>query len=76
MPNKRDVHTVPNPEGSGWRNRVGGELQRTVHRTQEAAADRGRGIARQNHSEHFIHGRTGQIRERNSYGPDKFPPRG
>lgn len=76
MPKKADVHTVPNPNGSGWINKVGGRPTGTAHRTQETAADAGRAIARQQKSEHAIHGRDGTIREKNSYGPDKHPPRG
>ncbi|MDG6135643.1 DUF2188 domain-containing protein [Lactococcus petauri] len=33
-------------------------------------------IAKNKNSEMFIHGRNGQIRERNSYGNDPFPPKG
>jgi len=33
-------------------------------------------IAINQQSEMFIQGRDGQIRERNSYGDDPFPPKG
>ena len=75
MAAKKDVHTVPNPSGSGWINKVGGKPTGTVHRTQEAAKDRGRSIARQEQSEHSVHGRDGRIREKNSYGNDPNPPK-
>ena len=71
-----DVHTTPNPNGNGWVNNVGGRPTGVVHRTQETAVEVGRDIARQNSSEHFIHGRNGQIRERNTYGDDPYPPKG
>ena len=71
---KKDVHTVPNPSGKGWVNKVGGEVT-SRHRTQENAADRGREIARENRSEHAIHRRDGTIGEKNSYGNDPNPPR-
>jgi hypothetical protein len=45
-----------------------------VHRTQWTAAETGRTIARQQQSEHSIHGRNGQFREKNSYGIDPNPP--
>ena len=35
-----------------------------------------RGIARNQGSEMFIHGRDGRIRDRDSHGNDPFPPRG
>jgi len=42
----------------------------------EPAIERAREIARHQESELFIHRRNGQIRERNSYGNDPFPPEG
>jgi hypothetical protein len=45
-------------------NKVGGDVA-SRHRTQENAAERGREIARQNHSEHAIHRRDGTPKDRN-----------
>jgi hypothetical protein len=73
---KKDVHTTPNPEGKGWVNKVAGKPTGVTHRTQENAADAGRKIARQNESEHSIHRRDGTVGPKNSYGPDKHPPKG
>lgn len=75
MSRKSGVHTVPNPDGAGWVNELNG---RTVshHRTQGTASERGREIAQEHHTEHLIHRPNGQIRERNSYGNDPFPPAG
>jgi hypothetical protein len=47
-----------------------------VHDTQKEAIDRGREIARNQGTELFIHGRDGQIRERDSHGNDPHPPKG
>ena len=44
--------------------------------TQSQAMDVARHIATNQRSEVLIHGRNGQIRERNSYGNDPCPPRG
>lgn len=71
---KRDVHTGKNTEGQGWVNKVAGRVEST-HRTQEAAADAGRRMAKRRHSDHVIHGRDGRIREKNSYGSDPNPPK-
>jgi len=72
---KRPVHTVKH-EG-GWANRrEGSNRVSSTHRTQAAAAREGRAAARRDRTEHFIHGRDGRIRERNSYGNDPFPPKG
>ncbi|MDD2516245.1 MAG: DUF2188 domain-containing protein [Candidatus Gracilibacteria bacterium] len=43
---------------------------------QKNAIEYAKEIAKNNNSELFIHGKTGKIRERNSYGNDNFPPRG
>lgn len=72
---KRNVHVVPHPDG-GWAtrsegaDRVGGR-----HETQRDAIDAGRDQARRNRSELVIHGKDGQIRDKDSYGNDPFPPR-
>ena len=44
--------------------------------TQIEAISKGREIAINQKSELLIHGRNGQIRERNSYGNDPYPPKG
>ncbi|MBS0155185.1 MAG: DUF2188 domain-containing protein [Nitrospira sp.] len=47
-----------------------------MHETQREAIDRARTISQTQHSELFIHGRDGRIRERDSHGRDQFPPKG
>ncbi|MEO6962924.1 MAG: DUF2188 domain-containing protein [Puia sp.] len=44
--------------------------------TQSEAINAARGIAENQQSDLFIHNRHGQIRERNSYGNDPYPPAG
>ncbi len=66
MPKKGDVHVVPGDEG--WRVEVEG--QGRAHDTQAEAWEQAKGIAQRNHSEAVLHGRDGQIRERNTYGHD------
>lgn len=71
----KNQHVVPH-EG-GWAVRgAGNERATSVHETQAAAVEAARGIAQNQHSELLIHGRNGQIRERDSFGGDPFPPRG
>lgn len=70
---KKDVFTVK--DGNGWKNVVDGATE-SRHRTQGAAIDEGRRIAKRNEAEHTIQGRDGKFREKNSYGNDDFPPRG
>ena len=44
--------------------------------TQKEAIDVGRGIAQNQGSEFVVHGRDGQIRDKDSHGRDPFPPPG
>ncbi|CAN5860607.1 DUF2188 domain-containing protein [soil metagenome] len=71
---KKNVTVGPNGSG-GWKVSEG---TKTVsnHRTQEAAIAKGKPIAVQNQSELSIQGRNGQIREKNSYGPDPESSKG
>lgn len=78
MPKNKDAHVSGN-RSDGYRVTVNGQ---TVARTstQAHAQQIGRTIAQGNQSELYIHraqgeGR-GQIRERNTYGSDPFPPEG
>ena len=72
---KRNQHVVPHSEG--WAVKpAGGKKASSVHDTQQKAIDQARGIAQNQGSELFIHGRDGLIRARDSHGNDPFPPRG
>jgi hypothetical protein len=71
---KRPVHVVPH--GGEWATRrEGAERVSGTFPTQAKAAEAGREAARRDQTEVLIHGRNGQIRERESYGNDPFPPR-
>ena len=60
-----------------WAVRGAGNGRVTLTRpTQGAAIAAGRDIAINQQSELLVHGCNGQIRARNSYGNDPFPPRG
>lgn len=71
----KNVHVVPHNDG--WAVRIeGNDRVSSQHSTQSEAAEVGRDRARSERSELFIHRENGQIRERNSYGDDPFPPKG
>ena len=71
----KNQHVVPH--ANGWAVRGAGNSRATsVHDTQRDAIGAARDIAQHQHSELLIHGRNGQIRDRDSYGGDPFPPRG
>lgn len=72
---KKPIHTVKH--GDRWANRRQGSTRVSqTFGTQAEAAEAAREAARRDATEHFIHGRDGKIRERNSYGSDPYPPKG
>lgn len=72
---KRNQHVVPH--SNGWAVKGAGAGKATsVHPTQSAAISAGRNIAQNQRTELLIHGENGQIRARDSYGNDPFPPKG
>jgi len=71
----KNQHVVPH-EGK-WAVRGEGNSKVTsIYNTQQEAIDSAKEIAINQQSEMLIHGRNGQIRERNTYGKDPFPPEG
>lgn len=73
MSNKNQ-HVVPH--GNDWAVKGAGNSRATkVVPTQKEAIGIAKGIAKNQHSELFIHGNGGQIRGRNSYGNDPHPPK-
>lgn len=74
MAKGRNIHVVP--QGRAWAVKPEGKPPTSTHRTQQAAVDKGRSQAKQNESELNVHGRDGQIREKNTYGRDPYPPKG
>jgi hypothetical protein len=72
---KRNVHVVP--RDGGWAVvRSGAERDSSYHSTQSEAINAGRNTAQRARVELLIHGRNGQIRERDSFGHDPYPPEG
>jgi hypothetical protein len=71
----KNQHVLPHPEGWAVK-REGASRASSVSPTQAEAFGKGREIAKSQGSELFLHGRNGQIRERNSYGNDPHPPEG
>ena len=75
MPNSKNQHVVPR-DGSWAVVGEGNSRATTIERTQERAIEKAREIARNQGGEIFIHGRRGQIRERDSHGHDPRRRRG
>ncbi|TDD74871.1 DUF2188 domain-containing protein [Flavobacterium caseinilyticum] len=75
MAKGKNQHVVP--KGDDWAVRgAGNEKATKIVSTQKEAIKIARDIAINQGSEMFIHGENGQIRERNTYGKDNFPPKG
>ena len=71
----RNQHVVPH--AGRWAARGAGNQRVTkITRTQREAIDIAREIARNQESELLIHRPNGQIRDRDSYGNDPYPPKG
>jgi hypothetical protein len=62
---------------AGWaRQKDGTSRAGSVHRTQAEAEEAGRRQAKRERTELIVTGEDGQIKRRDSYGNDPFPPRG
>ena len=72
---KKNVHVVKNADGWSVKSEDSQKAYRNVS-TQKEAIEIGKKVASNNSSELLIHGFNGKIREKNSYGSYKFPPKG
>lgn len=71
----KNQHVVPVDNRWGIKGE-GNTRYTSIFDKQSDAIATARQISRNQQSELFIHGRNGQIRERDSHGNDPFPPRG
>ena len=71
----KNVHVVPK-DGQWAVKREKANRSTRVVDTQKEAISIARELAKNSESEMFIHRKDGTIRERNTYGPDPFPPKG
>lgn len=75
MAKKAPVHVTPHDKG--WAvTREGNKRPSSVHPTQKQAAQEGQAIAKRDKTEFALHGKDGQIRQKNTYGKDPYPPKG
>jgi hypothetical protein len=72
---KKNQHVVPH--SSGWAVKGAGNQKATkVTSTQKEAISVARNIAKNQKSELLVHNQKGQIRQKDSFGNDNFPPKG
>jgi hypothetical protein len=75
MSKGKNQHVTPSPNG-GWQIKGAGNSKATrITETQQEAIDAARNIAINQQSELIIHNRRGQIREKNTFGHDPYPPK-
>ena len=71
----KNQHVTVHPQG-GWQVKGAGNSRATKRTsTQREASKIARTIAINQRSEVVVHGKNGQIRSKDSYGNDPFPPR-
>ena len=75
MSKKKDIHVVPSADGGWATKRSGAGRASDLHETQQDAIDAGRTSAKRDGVELVIHGKNGQIRDKDSYGNDPCPPK-
>lgn len=75
MSKGKNQHVVKHHDGWAVKG-AGNERATKVVPTQKEAIQIAREISKNQESELFIHGRNGQIRERDSHGHDPHPPKG
>ncbi|MFZ2258912.1 MAG: DUF2188 domain-containing protein [Clostridiaceae bacterium] len=72
----KDQHVTHHPDG-GWQVKGEGNERATARTSSQAKAiNIAKEIAKNQQSEVVIHRSNGQIRDKNSYGNDPFPPKG
>jgi uncharacterized protein YdaT len=71
---RKNQHVVPFESKWGVRGE-GNERLTGIYPTQKEAIEIAREIAINQRAEVVIHGEDGKIRDKDSYGPDKCPPR-
>ena len=72
--NKGNQHVVPHPKGWAVK-KAGSDKASKITSTQEQAIKVAKSIAKNQKSEVVIHRPNGQIRDKDSYGNDPFPPK-
>lgn len=75
MSKGKNQHVVPHNGEWAIKGAGNGKATKLVD-TQKEAIEIARKISINQESELFIHGKNGQIRERNTYGKDSYPPKG
>ncbi|WP_407933779.1 DUF2188 domain-containing protein [Draconibacterium orientale] len=71
----KNQHVVPHNGKWGVRGAGNSKVTKTAN-TQQEAINTAREIAKNQQSEMIVHRPNGQIRDKDSYGNDPYPPKG
>lgn len=71
----KNQHVVPHPDGWAVKG-AGNEKATKVTTTQKEAIQIAKEIAQNQQSELIVHRKNGQIRQKDSFGNDNYPPKG
>lgn len=71
---KKNFHSVP-WKGDWAVKKEGAKDPISVHRTQAAAEEKTKQLAKKAEAEAVYHNKRGEIKDKDSYGSDPFPPR-
>lgn len=76
MPNPKNVHVTFHQDDKMWHVKSEGASRAAgLYDNKAEAKEAGRTVAENKFGELFVHDKNGQIKERDSYGNDPFPPR-
>jgi len=77
MPNSKNYWCVESSDGKSWVvKQEGNPVPLATYPTQAAAWAETKRLAKAAKGEAILQGRDGKIREKESYGPDRYPPPG
>lgn len=76
MPDKRNYWTQQRPDGKWESKREGAKRASKVTDTQAESWAHSKQKAKEGKGEAYLKGRDNNIRERNTYGKDPYPPKG
>lgn len=72
----KNIHVTRRSDKDKWAVKGEGDQRASgLYCTQQEAIEAGREIAKNNRSELVIHDRENRIRDKDSFGPDPYPPK-
>jgi len=73
---RNSLHVVPIHRGRWSVRKAGAARARVVFKTRYDAVAFARKLARKDGSELYVHAQDGTVKQKDTYGPDPYPPNG